>query len=252
MKFFEALIYPFRDEDWLSKLLLAMLVAAIPVVGYFAIKGWEFEVSVAVRHHDPTPLPRWDNFFQKLTRGILIRVVGFVYNLPTYVLLAINVAIWAELFLLMLNPDVRAAETWRQLVALRLVPRLLLLAINGLIAVAANLFYWAGYMRYIDTRRFAAFFEVGHNVRLLFNGILDDLVMTVYVAILSFVIGLLDTAVTTALAVTGVGALLAPILIPALTFSLLSVFKGHLFGQLVIRNLDMPRLPVYRGYTPHP
>jgi hypothetical protein len=247
MRFFEALIYPFRDEAWPGKLLLAMLAAAIPLAGYFAIKGWEFEVSVAVRHHDPTPLPRWDNFFQKLTRGVLIRVVGFVYNLPTYALLAINVALWAQLFLLMLNPDVSAAETWRHLVALRLLPRLLLLALNGLIAVAASLFYWAGYMRYIDTRRFAAFFEIGHNVRLLFNGILDDLVMTVYVAILSFVVGLLDTAVTTALAATGLGALLAPILIPALTFSLLSVFKGHLFGQLVIRNLDVARPTIRRG-----
>jgi hypothetical protein len=239
MKFFEALIYPFRDKAWPGKLLLAVLAAAIPVAGYFVIKGWEFEVSVAVRHHDPTPLPRWHNFFQKLGRGALIRVVGFVYNAPTYALLAVNVALWAGWFLLMLSPGASAAETGREMVTHRLLPRLLLLAINGLVAIAANLFYWAGYMRYIDTRRFAAFFEIGRNSRLLFNGILDDLVMTVYVAILSFAVGLLDTAATTALAATGVGALLAPILIPALTFSLLSVFKGHLFGQLVTRNLDL-------------
>ncbi len=239
MKFFEALIYPFRDKAWPGKLLLAVLAAAIPVAGYFVIKGWEFEVSLAVRHHDPTPLPHWHNFFQKLGRGLLIRAVGFVYNLPTYALLAVNVALWAGLFLLLLDPDASTAHTWRELFAHHLLPRLLMLALNGLVAVAANLFYWAGYMRYIDTRRFAAFFEVGRNSRLLFNGILDDLVMTVYVTVLSFVVGLLDAAATAALAATGLGALLAPILIPALTFSLLSIFKGHLFGQLVTRNLDM-------------
>ncbi len=240
MKFWKALVYPFEDRRWISELGMALLVAAIPVIGFFIIKGWEFEISVRVRQGAPRLLPGWDGLGRKLWRGLTIRGVGFLYNLPTWAFVTIGVVLWVNLAIRFFGQADRSFEAFAQLYTEGLPARAALLCGTLLYAVAANILYWSGYLRYIETRRFSAFFDFAANIRLAFRNFLDDLVTGIYLSVLTLALGALGSLSTGLLSTTGVGAFLAPILVPALTLTVMSWFAGHLYGQLAIRTLEAP------------
>ncbi len=238
MNFFEALSYPFRQRGWFKQVGPAVLVAMIPIAGFFIIKGWEFEISVRVRHGTPRLLPGWGNLFDKLARGFLIRLAEFLYNIPTFVLLGIGIVLWARLLVRFFSQDMLTFDVFTQMLMADLPVRVGVLLAAGLYWLVANILYWAGYIRYIDTRRFGAFFEVFENVGLVFRNIIPDLIMAVYVAALSLVLGLLGSLLGGGLASTGLGAALVPILVPGLILTIMALFKGYLFGRLTILTLD--------------
>lgn len=238
MKFFKALLFPFREPDWPGKLGLTILVAAIPFFGFYAIKGWQFEVSVRVRHREQNLLPGWRDPFGKFWRGLLIRFASFVYNLPTFLFLGAGLFLWGRMFVRFFSQDARTLEVFLQMLKQSLAPRVLLLLVAALLfSVLGSMLYWAGYLRYIDTRRYSVFLRVFENVRLIFKNVWDDLLMAFYLYLLSLVLGGLAGLLTTAVASTGVGAFLAPILVPALVFTITDSVKGYLLGQLALSTL---------------
>ncbi len=241
MNFWKALGYPFGERGWPHKLGIALLVAAIPVVGYFIIKGWEYEISVRVRRRALHRLPGWGNLPDKLARGLLIRLAGFVYNIPAIGLFGVVLALWVERIVTLFGPQVQTWQDAGQVLASGLGLRLALMLAAALAWVLADVLFWPGYIRYIDTQDFLAFFDVLDNVRLAFRNVFDDLLMALFVALLSLIMWAVTGLLSSALAATGVGALLAPVIGPALTFTVLSTFKGYLFGQLAINTLEAGR-----------
>jgi hypothetical protein len=238
MRFFDALRYPFTDRDWFGKLATALLIAAIPLLGYFMIKGWEFEISVRVKHRSLNLLPGWENLGGKLMRGLLIRFAEILYNLPTYALFGFGIALWVNLLGRFFAQGVLTTDAFIALYREGFPLRAALFGLGLFYALAANILYWTGYLRYIETRQFLAFFDVIDNLRMAFRNIFDDLTTAIYVGVVTFVMGLAGTALAAALAATGVGTAIVPLLVPAITLTVLSVFKGHLFGQLAIRTLE--------------
>jgi hypothetical protein len=240
MRFFRALFYPFEDRHWPSKLMLTMVLAAIPVAGFFLIKGWEFEISVRVRHGHRDLLPPWNNVMGTFMRGLKIRIAGIIYNIPSYIMIGVVVFLWAELIVRMFNQPSLPIKEFFQLYKEGIGLRVALIGVTLVMMLLANTLYWSGYLRYIETRRFIMFFDIPENMRLAFNNFIDDLVVGIYLGIVSLCIVGVDSLLSGALAATGVGIILASILVPALTLTVMSWFSGHLFGQLAIRTLDRP------------
>jgi len=238
IRFFRALLYPFEDPAWPRKLGLALLAAAVPVLGFFVIKGWEFETSAAVRRRDPRPLADWGNLGSKLWRGLQIRAAGILYNIPTYALVLLGILTWVGLFMRFLRGEALTLDAFADLFQRTLVPRLALLLLTLIYALLANSLYWAGYIRYIETGRFATFFEVFRNAVVVFRTLLDDILTAIYLGLVSLLAGLIGMLLTALLGATGVGAVVLPVLIPSITLTLLSSFSGHLFGQLAAHTLD--------------
>jgi hypothetical protein len=238
MSFVKALVYFFDDPRWPHKVAIAVLVAAVPVLGYFAIKGWEFEISAGVRRGQGGDLPGWADLPGKLLRGFIIRLAGFLYNIPTWTMLALGGVLWVRVLVQFLQQEATTFAALLDVVVEGLGPRLALLAATALVALVCNILYWSGYLRYIDTPRFAAFFEIGPNLRMAFRTVWDDLLVAVYLVVFTAAIGAAGGLLTGALGLTGIGAALAPIVLPALTFTLSSLFSGHLYGQLAARTLD--------------
>lgn len=237
MKFFQALTYAFREREWPLKVALAVAAAAVPFVGYFLIKGWEYEISVRVRHGHARKLPGWGNLFSKLGRGLLLRVTGILYNLPVIAMLVASLWAWINVLVRFFRLEDRSLALLGEMLSQGAGVRLGLLGLTALLALAANTLYWSGYLRYIETNRYLDFFDILMNARLAFRNVWDDMAMAVFM----FVLGLVATGagglLTAALTATAVGALLAPVVVPALTLSFLSLVSGHLFGQLAIRTL---------------
>jgi hypothetical protein len=82
MEFGKSFTYVFEDEDWIMKILLAAVIAFIPIVGPLAVAGWGVEIAKRVIHKDPEPLPNWSDFVNYLIKGLVVLLIGFVYMLP--------------------------------------------------------------------------------------------------------------------------------------------------------------------------
>lgn len=237
MQFLRAITYGFKEHGWPYKLALAVVAAAVPFAGYFIIKGWEYDISVRVRHGSEEKLPGWRDVAAKLGRGLLLRATGILYNFPAIILLVISLWSWIGVFLRYFRLEERSLAILGDMLEQGAGLRLGLLGVTVLVALAANTLYWSGYLRYIETNRYLDFFDVVANARLSFANIWDDLAMAVFMFVLGLVVSGLGTLLTLGLTLTGVGAALAPIVVPALTLSFLSLVNGHLFGQLATRTL---------------
>jgi hypothetical protein len=105
-----AFAYVFQDRRWGEKLLIAIALNFVPIVGQFFVRGYFVELLRRVAEGEPYPLPEWDNFGDKLIKGFLLSVIQFVYLLP----LAIPVFVTVVLFTLAGNTyyDAEAAAEW--------------------------------------------------------------------------------------------------------------------------------------------
>jgi hypothetical protein len=81
MDFGLALTFQFKDPDWVRKLLLASLIALIPVIGWIFVFGWSLEVARRVIKGDAQSLPEID-LARDLVRGLEGFIINLVYNLP--------------------------------------------------------------------------------------------------------------------------------------------------------------------------
>lgn len=85
MDFGLALTYQFKDPDWPKKLLLAVLISLIPVIGWFFVFGWSLEVTRRVIQNETQALPEID-LARDLGRGLEGFVISLVYNLPVLII----------------------------------------------------------------------------------------------------------------------------------------------------------------------
>ena len=82
MEFGKSFSYVFEDEDWVVKILLAAVIAFIPIVGALAVAGWGVEITKRAIQKDPELLPGWGDFVNYLIKGLVVILIGFVYMLP--------------------------------------------------------------------------------------------------------------------------------------------------------------------------
>ncbi len=86
-----ALGFVFEDEEWLPKLAITVGILfgsalLIPVlvgfVGIAAVLGYMVELVRNVRDAHPRPLPRWDNYGDKIAKGANVLMGIIVYQIP--------------------------------------------------------------------------------------------------------------------------------------------------------------------------
>ena len=88
MEFGKSFTYVFEDDDWIVKILLAAVIAFIPIVGALAVAGWGVEITKRVIHKEAEILPGWGDFVNYLIKGLVMMLIGFVYMLPVIIIQA--------------------------------------------------------------------------------------------------------------------------------------------------------------------
>jgi hypothetical protein len=86
MDFGLAFSFPFQDEEWIKKLLIAAVMVLIPIVGWLAVFGWSLEITRRVISGAEVPLPPWTDFGGFLTLGLKAFVVGLIFSIPSFIL----------------------------------------------------------------------------------------------------------------------------------------------------------------------
>ncbi len=88
MELGRAFTYSFEDKQWVSKLVMTVLlvfVSAIPIFGLITtctLLGYITELSRNIRNGHPRPLPKWDDYGGKTTKGAYVLLAMLIYNLP--------------------------------------------------------------------------------------------------------------------------------------------------------------------------
>jgi len=98
MQFGNSFTYMFEEDDWVTKILLAIAIAFIPFVGTLAVSGWMVEIARRVIHDEDEKLPDWNGFVDYLIKGLLVVLISFVYMLPFIVvqICGISLALFAQ------------------------------------------------------------------------------------------------------------------------------------------------------------
>jgi hypothetical protein len=86
MDFRQAFTFIFKDEEWIKKILLGILVSLVPIFGQFALAGYMLAIIRNVKNDEPWLLPDWNEVVQCFVEGLKLWVVNMVYSLPALVL----------------------------------------------------------------------------------------------------------------------------------------------------------------------
>ncbi|MCX2726220.1 DUF4013 domain-containing protein [Thermomicrobium sp. 4228-Ro] len=77
-----AFSYVFQDPQWLKKLLIALVMLIIPIIGWLILFGYILRIVRGVASGSDVPLPEWDDFGRDLALGFKGAVTSFVWSLP--------------------------------------------------------------------------------------------------------------------------------------------------------------------------
>ena len=83
MDYGKSFTYLFKDEKWISKFLIGVVVSLIPIVNLAAL-GYIVELVKNVRDGLKTPLPEWDEFGAFFFSGLKFFLGTLVYALPSF------------------------------------------------------------------------------------------------------------------------------------------------------------------------
>jgi hypothetical protein len=81
MDFSGAVTFPFRQNDWFTKILLPSAFLCIPILGIFLVAGWALEISRRVIHGKTPLLPAAD-FRRNLADGAAVMGILALCALP--------------------------------------------------------------------------------------------------------------------------------------------------------------------------
>ncbi len=82
MDFGLAFSFPFKDEKWIEKIVIAAVLSIIPIIGWFALLGWSVEIGRRVINGDEEVLPDWSDFGGMLTVGFKAWLVSLIFAIP--------------------------------------------------------------------------------------------------------------------------------------------------------------------------
>jgi hypothetical protein len=82
MDFGLAFSFPFQDEKWIEKILIAAVISIIPIIGWFALLGWSIEIGRRVINGEKQVLADWSDFGGLLTLGFKAWLAALVFSIP--------------------------------------------------------------------------------------------------------------------------------------------------------------------------
>lgn len=221
-----AFSYIFEDQEWVPKLLITAVVAFVGIitlpllllglVAFAALLGYLVELIRNLRDNMPTPLPRWDNFSEKIAKGGSVMVAGILYGLPNLLPLCCNLT-----FTLVSNYVDNTGS-------LGSAPTIIMFCCITPFVLLYNLITWPMFSlalgRYAEERNIGVFFQFSDLFGTLYRNFGTTFQWIIFAVIVNFVLGILG-------AIPCIGWLAAPALaIPV---------QGHLISQLV-RQVEEP------------
>ena len=186
-----AFTYVFDDKDWVKKLAVGGMIAAlstimstvlIGIVLSLALEGYRYQAFKYVREGQAVPLPEWSAFGAFLAKGAKIFVIRLVYNLPALLVACPVIAVYSTSFVdTNLDPEL--------LNRLTTLSRLCWTCLLPLLALLGNALFPAALIHYAQDEKLSSAFRFGEIFSFIRRNIGDYLITV----LLAFVAGLVAT-----------------------------------------------------------
>jgi hypothetical protein len=221
--------YVFEDKQWVSKILIGVLLSLFAwlIIPAFILNGYMIAVIRKVMDGQETEgntLPEWDDW-GKLTRdGFFLTVAQFVYTLPFLFLLFVGFI-----------ATVGLGGTDSQILAAGLFTTWLVIGCLGLLLTVALLFLTPGLaIQYAIKDDFGACFRVREIWDIITGNMADILIVFVVTLLAGFVLSL----VTGVLSIIPCLGWIAAVILSLAFGPYLVMVTGHLYGQIAAKVLN--------------
>jgi hypothetical protein len=210
-----AFTFMFDDQDWIKKLaiggavVLGAFILSPILIGlalFLPLGGYMLEVLKNVRDGRPTPLPEWADFGSLFSKGLMVFVIGLVYNLPALFFSCVAAGI-----------NIMAPQLDSDMAEMLVVVAGCLSCLQVVLSLAGSFLLPAGLIRYAQTDTLGAAFRFGEVFGLI-SANLGNYVIAVLVSWVGWIIALFG------LLLCGVGIFF--------TYFWAFLVSGNLYGQL--------------------
>jgi hypothetical protein len=182
-----AFTYMFDDQDWLKKIAIGggitlgaiiLLPILVGLALFLPLSGYMLETLKNVRDGRPTPLPEWANFGDLFSKGLMVFVIGLVYNLPSIIFSCAS----AGINIATTNPDIDP-----DLAATLGIVSACVSCVQIIVSLIGNALLPAGIIRYAEYGSLGSAFQFGE----IFNFIKNNIGDYIIVVLLGWVAGLI-------------------------------------------------------------
>jgi hypothetical protein len=181
-----AFTFMFDDAEWVKKIaigggiMLAGFILSPIIVGvllFLPINGYMLETLKSVRDGRPLPLPEWSDFGALFSKGLMVFVIGLVYNLPVILVMCPFFAI--SLVAPALDPDTGAS--------LAAISSICMICVLPVVALVAAALLPAALIRYAEYETFGSAFQFGEIFRFISGNIGDYIIVILLTMVAQFV-----------------------------------------------------------------
>ncbi len=220
--------YVMDDKQWLSKLLIGVLMSilAFLIVPALILQGYLVKVIRHVMGGNWDSLPEWYDWGKLLKDGFFVTVAQFIYTLPFIILMFLGMAATGGVASLSDGSDVAALATTGG--------GLILFCLIILFAVAFLFLTPAILIQYAIKDEFPACFRLGEVADIIRNHMADILIAFLVTVVAGIVLSLLFGILAIIPCLGWIAAALIGLAVgPYITF-----VTGHLYGQIAAKVLD--------------
>jgi hypothetical protein len=161
MDFSKSFSYMFDDPEWVNKLAIGAVIAAVPVLN-IAWLGYGVEVVRNVRRGDPRPLPNWDRLGQFFVDGLYLAIASFIYTLPLMIILCLGL-----ISVLMPAFTANNADLSGSIAPFSTLGFFALMCVGMVYGLVYSFFYPAVVIHYSRSGTFGSLFQVAEIVRVI-------------------------------------------------------------------------------------
>lgn len=217
--------FVFEDKDWVSKLLIGVLVSIVPILN-FAFIGYLVQMLRNVVDGISYPLPDWSDFGDKFVKGLILIVVAFIYLLPVIIISAALGGIGSA------TSAATSGDVADVVSGLFAGLGVLVSCIVGLYSLAFTFFYYALAIHFSKEGTFGSCFEVGKIVKLISSHLGEYVTAWVVALLLGIALVIVGGIAFTILAFIPCIGWIAAVLLGAFLAVWPNIVIFHLFGQV--------------------
>lgn len=180
-----AFTYMFDDERWVAKiaigggLIFAGILLSPILIGlalFLPISGYMLEVLKNVRDGQATPLPEWTDWGGLFRKGLMVFLIGLVYNLPAIIFSCLSAGI-----------NIGMQEADPDLAATLGIAAACLSCIQVILSLVANALLPAALIRYAEYDTFGSAFQFGEIWSFISSNIGDYIIVILLTWVAGFI-----------------------------------------------------------------
>lgn len=168
--------YPFKDPNWIVKILIGTVVSLIPIVNFIGF-GYVIRTIRQVSAGNESTLPEWDDWGNDFIRGLYMVIAYFIYTLPIMIVYCCT----AILATIIGGDDGAGGLLFLCIMPFILIYGILLIPLVGV-----------GVIRYAESDNFTdAFFNFGAILATIQNNSAQTLMFILWAIVIQLVVGTL-------------------------------------------------------------